>query len=260
MSQPPQGEEPQVPRPPAPGWGQQPEPRQPSDPGDQDGGWGPPSAPHGGWGPPSGVHGGWGPPSGAPAQGGAWGQQPGQYGGGYGGQQGQYGPPGQYGAPGGYGQPGQYGAPPRYGHPGQYGGQDAYGAPAGYGQPGQYGAPYGQYGQPGGWGQPPQPARRRSRAPRVIGLVVLAVLVIGAALTLPFLLGPTRLDPQAVERDVAAQFEQREGVALDLSCEQEMAVQDGNTYQCDGTTANGEQVTVTITIDGTDGNYIWSDR
>jgi hypothetical protein len=94
----------------------------------------------------------------------------------------------------------------------------------------------------------------------VIGLVVLALLVIGAAITLPVLLGSTRLDPQAVQRDVAVQFEQREGVAIELSCDQQMTVQDGRSYQCAGTTADGEQLTITITIASPDGDYTWADR
>jgi hypothetical protein len=96
--------------------------------------------------------------------------------------------------------------------------------------------------------------------PRVIGLVVLAVLVIGAAITLSFALGPTRLDPQAVQRDVAAQFEQRDHVAIDLSCDQSMDVRPGQAYRCTGTTARDEQVTITITITNEDGDYTWSDR
>jgi hypothetical protein len=79
-------------------------------------------------------------------------------------------------------------------------------------------------------------------------------------ITLPFLLGSTRLDPKAVERDVAAQYEQREGVTIGLSCDQKMAVEDGKTYECDGTTAAGEQLTITITITDEDGDYTWSDR
>jgi hypothetical protein len=220
MSQPPQGEEPQDRRPP---------------------GWGAPSG--GGWGPPSGSPGpqggGWGPPAGTP---GPYGQQP---------------PPGQYGgspAPGGYGSPGQYGASPGYGPPGQYA------PPGGYGQPGQYGAPpgYGQPGQYGGWEQPP-PAPRKRRFGILFVLLVIA-LVIGLAVTLPARLSGTRLDPRAVQRDVAAQFQQREGVALDLRCDQQMTVQPGRTYQCTGTTADGARVGITIAITSKDGDYTWSDR
>jgi hypothetical protein len=62
-----------------------------------------------------------------------------------------------------------------------------------------------------------------------------------------------------VQRDVATQYEQREGVALDLTCDQDMDVVDGRTYECAGTTADDQDVTVTITITGTDGDYTWSD-
>jgi Domain of unknown function (DUF4333) len=193
--------------------------------------------------------GGWGPPSGGPGPGGGWGAPPGgPYGqhpapGGYG-QPGGWGPPSQHGAPGQHGSP--YGQPGSYGAPGPYGGQ--YGAPTGYEQPAQY----------GGWGQPPQPVRRRRRFGKVFWLLVFA-LVLGLAVTLPARLGGTRLDPQAVERDVAAQYQQREGVGIDVRCDQPMTVQDGRTYTCDGTTADDRQVTLTITITSADGDYTWSD-
>ncbi|WP_138757794.1 DUF4333 domain-containing protein [Modestobacter altitudinis] len=204
---------------------------------------------------------GWGPPSGQ--YGGGYGQQGGQ--GQPGGHGGQYGQPGQggWGPPSQYGAPGQYGAPAGYGQPGQYGSPHGqpYGPPAQYGQPGQYGAPpgWGQpYGQYGGWEQPPPPARRGRRFGLLFGLLVLALLI-GLAFTLPARLAGTRLDPEAVQRDVAAQYEQREGVALELSCDQTMTVEDGRTYECDGTTADGDPVTITLTLSGTDGDYTWSD-
>jgi hypothetical protein len=93
----------------------------------------------------------------------------------------------------------------------------------------------------------------------VVGLVVLALLVVGLAITLPFVLGSTRLDPQAVQRDVAAQFEQREGVAIEVRCEDEMTVESGKSYRCDGTTADDDPVTLTILITSDDGDYTWSD-
>jgi uncharacterized protein DUF4333 len=225
MSQPPQGEEPQEERPPAPGWGP------PSGGSAQGGGWGPPSGGSGG-------QGGWGPPS----AGSGWGQQPQAYGP----------PPSQYGVPG------QYGAPGGYSQPGQYGGQGGYGPP--YGQ-----QPYGQqpYGQQPAWGQPPgwppaqppaEPPRRRRRGGSLVFLVVILVAVVVYA----FVTGPTRLDPSAVERDVATQYEEREGTALELSCDEEMDVEDGASYTCTGTTADGEQLPVTIRITGTTGDYTWT--
>ncbi|WP_138732115.1 DUF4333 domain-containing protein [Modestobacter excelsi] len=189
-----------------------------------------------------------------------WGPPSGQHGGGYG-QQGGYG--GQYGQPGQPGQGGGWGPPSQYGAPGPYGGPTGqpYGPPAQYGQPGQYGGPPG-WGQPsgqyGGWEQPPPPARRTRRFGLLFGLLVLALLI-GLAFTLPARLGGTRLDPDAVARDVAAQYQEREGVALDLSCDQTMTVADGRTYECDGTTADGDPVTITLTLSGTDGDYTWSD-
>ncbi|WP_222266864.1 DUF4333 domain-containing protein [Modestobacter marinus] len=227
MSQPPQGEDPwaqgQGGRPPAPGWGQ------PS------GGWGPPS---GGWGPPSG---GWGPPSAGPY-----------------GQPGPYEPPGQYAQPGPYGSPSRYGTPSQYGDPGQYGGA--------YGQPGPYGghpgpaSPYG-YGEQPAWGQPGRAPAQPAHEPRrsLATLVFLAVIIAGVVVYV-LTTGATRLDPDAVERDVAAQYEQREGVSLDLSCDQAMNVRSGRTYECAGTTGDGRDVTITIEVLSTDGDYTWSDR
>ena len=81
-------------------------------------------------------------------------------------------------------------------------------------------------------------------------------------LLLPILLGSTKLDSGATARDVAQQFEEREGVAVDLSCDDDMDVENGATYACDGTTADGEDVTLTITITDADADpptYTWSE-
>ena len=170
---------------------------------------------------------GWGPPSSPPHQGG-WGQQAGAS---YPGWGQPYGPPGRYGEPGQYGERGQYGEP-------------------GYGQ-----QPYGQY---GGWEPPPAPARRPRRFGLLFVLLVVAALI-GLAVTLPARLGGTRLNPDAVQRDVAQQFQQRQGVALDLRCDQTMTVADGRVYHCTGTTAEHDPVTITIRLTGDKGEYTWSD-
>jgi hypothetical protein len=152
-----------------------------------------------------------------------------------------YGPP-QFGPPGS--------APPQYGQP-QYG-QPQFGPPQ-YGEP-QYGQP--QYGQPG-WA--PVPQRRRSRLPLLLALALgVLVLAVGAALFLPQLRTPA-LDPQAVQRDVAEQFQQREGVAVELRCGEGMTVEPGRSYECSGTTADGEPVTITIAISDEDANYTWAE-
>ena len=85
------------------------------------------------------------------------------------------------------------------------------------------------------------------------------VLVAGAAV-LTLSLSSTVLDRNAVERDVAAQFEGREGVAIDLSCAQEMKVSSGATYECTGNTADGEDVTLRIVITDEDtAAYTWTE-
>ncbi|MGY1710215.1 DUF4333 domain-containing protein [Geodermatophilus sp. SYSU D00758] len=202
------------------------------------------------------------------------GAQPGPHGQpGYG-QQPAYGHPGPYGQPGqgqqapahpqqpGHGQPGSYGQPgygqPGYGQPGPYG-QPGYAPPGQYGpQPAQYGQPYAQpgYGPQPGYGRPPG----RSRTGLVVGLAVLALLVIAAAIVLPLVLGDEVLDRGAVEEDVAAQFEEANGVGIDLSCADEMTVEAGATYRCTGTTADGEDVTIQIAItDPGTAAYTWQE-
>jgi hypothetical protein len=61
-------------------------------------------------------------------------------------------------------------------------------------------------------------------------------------------LGPGELDAAQVQRDVAAQYEAREGVALELSCPDEMPVESGGVFACRGTTAEGEDLYVEIPI------------
>ena len=148
-----------------------------------------------------------------------------------------YGPP-QYGPPQ-YGQP-QYGQR----HPGPWQ-HDAPrpGAP-GHGAPQQYGAP--------------RPARVSRRGP-VLGLLLLVAVVV-VAVGLAATGGSTVLSRSAVEQDVAEQFEQREGVAVDLECAEEMSVEVGATYECTGVTADDEQVTLRIEItDAAGARYTWSE-
>ena len=179
-------------------------------------------------------------------------------------QPGPWGSPasGPYGAQPPYGQPQQPGAwgPPT---PGPYGGQPPYGQPQQgqpphwVGQP-QHGQP--QHGQP--WEQspygPPAP-QRRSRRGLVAGIVVPAVLLL-VAVVLARVFADTVLDTSAVEDDVAAQFEEIEGVAIDLTCDDEMQVEQGADYECTGTTADGEEVTLRIVItDETDASYTWEE-
>jgi hypothetical protein len=68
------------------------------------------------------------------------------------------------------------------------------------------------------------------------------------------------LDRRAVERDVSAQFEQREGVAVDLDCTEGMKVRTGASYECTGVTDDEESVTLRITItDEKSAAYTWTE-
>jgi hypothetical protein len=81
--------------------------------------------------------------------------------------------------------------------------------------------------------------------------------VLGVALSSCWL-PPGDLDGEAVEQDVAAEFEQREGIGLELDCPEDMMVASGEVHVCDGTTSGGEDVTVGIEIsDDLDGSYEW---
>ncbi len=86
------------------------------------------------------------------------------------------------------------------------------------------------------------------------------MLVVAVGLVLLFTLGPTVLDTAAAERDVAAQFEQAHGVSVDLSCPDDMTVDTGATYDCAGTTGEGEQITLRLTISDEDAAaYTWAE-
>jgi hypothetical protein len=181
--------------------------------------------------------------------------------------------PQPYGRPGAgqqeYGQPAQQTWAPSYGRP-EYGqapaqyGQPQYGQP-GHGQPGPYGQPaYGQpgYGQP--YGTPGQPyveaQPQKSKVGLIAGLTGLVLVLIAGVVAALVAMQSTVLDPAAVERDVAAQFEQREGVAIDLTCGEEMEVDEGDSYRCTGITADGEEVTLQITItDEEAAAYTWTE-
>jgi hypothetical protein len=87
-----------------------------------------------------------------------------------------------------------------------------------------------------------------------------ALLLIAAVVVLAISQSSTVLDRSAVEADVAAQFEEREGVAIDLTCAEEMKVEADATYECTGTTADGEDVTLRIAITDEDAAaYTWTE-
>ena len=92
----------------------------------------------------------------------------------------------------------------------------------------------------------------------LLAVVVVAVAVAGA---LSVTLRTRVLDRFAVERDVATQFRQHEGVAIRLDCADSMVLTTGATYRCRGTTADGEKVTLLIRVtDARTARYTWSEQ
>jgi hypothetical protein len=96
-------------------------------------------------------------------------------------------------------------------------------------------------------------------------LLAVAALVVAAGVTAVVLLtgaGGTRvLSTAAVQRDVARQFQQVQGVPVTLACANRMPLVTGATYTCTGVTDEGEQVTITIRItDAKAATYTWTDR
>jgi hypothetical protein len=95
----------------------------------------------------------------------------------------------------------------------------------------------------------------------VWALVAVVVAAVAAAVVLSLVLRTRVLDRSAVERDVAAQFQRLEGVAVRLRCDDPMALTTGATYRCQGTTADGEQVTLRIQVtDARTARYSWSEQ
>ena len=146
----------------------------------------------------------------------------------------------------------------------EYGQYRPYGyAAPGYGQPGYAWPAYGQqsyggYAPPVDYPAAPAPRRPGGRGWALIAVVVAAV-AIGVVLSLT--LHTRVLSRSAVERDVAAQFEAHEGVAIRLVCAGTMALTRGATYPCQGTTADGEKVTLLIRVtDAGKARYTWTER
>jgi hypothetical protein len=140
----------------------------------------------------------------------------------------------------------RYGGQPyaRQPYAGQPYGTPLYGSQPYGSQP--YGAPpYGAPGQP--FGPPPGPPQK-SKVGLIAVLTGVVLVVIAGVVALVMAVQPTVLDAASAERDVAAQFEQREGVAIELDCPDDMKVRAGATYTCTGKTADGESVTLRLSI------------
>ncbi len=130
-----------------------------------------------------------------------------------------------------------------------------------WGQPQQQAQAWGPPSAPPAWGPPPVwaplPPKDRTRTLLIAALVAIALAIAGATALLVYVLSATILDRTAVETAVAEQFEQREGVPLDLECDERMIVRVGGDYECEGTTADGEDVEILITVTDENGAYTW---
>ncbi|CAN5342448.1 hypothetical protein BH24ACT9_BH24ACT9_09710 [soil metagenome] len=138
-----------------------------------------------------------------------------------------------------------------------YAGQPSYG----YGSPQQPGYP-GQQGSGQGYGPgyPTAPAKKRNTG-LIVAFAAIAVVVIALAILVPTVfLAKTVLDTTVVQRDVAGQFQEQEGVGIELSCPTDMEVEVSRTYECTGTTADSEDVTLVIEISDEVGNYTWQEK
>jgi hypothetical protein len=123
---------------------------------------------------------------------------------------------------------------------------------------------YGPYGPPvpPPWqpGPPPAAPPDRTRKRLILALELVALAIAVGVATLVYVLSSTQLDRSAVESAVATQFEEREGVALDLECDQRMIVEPGADYECEGTTADGEDVQILIRVTDENGAYTWAEN
>jgi len=103
----------------------------------------------------------------------------------------------------------------------------------------------------------PAPPRRWSRPGRA-GLLLLVLPAVAAAVAVPRATRGTALDPAAVQRDVAAQYQQLHGGTLALRCSERMTVAAGRSYRCTGTSTDEGAVRITIRVTGPDGGYTWA--
>ena len=125
-------------------------------------------------------------------------------------------------------------------------------------QPGQ---PWPGYGPPPQWTATatPPPPRDRKRTLLIAALVAVGLAIAAGVGLLFYVLSSTRLDPEQVARDVAAQFEERHQVAIELECDRVMIVRPGADHECEGTTADGENVELLITVTDEEGAYTWAE-
>jgi hypothetical protein len=111
---------------------------------------------------------------------------------------------------------------------------------------------------PGPAGATAAPERPRRLLRPLYGWLVVGAVVAALAVARWAGLGPTLLDDEQVQSDVAEQFEERYDVGVDVDCPRDMRVSEGRTYECDAETDDGEDLELVITITDEDpAAYTW---
>ncbi len=105
-------------------------------------------------------------------------------------------------------------------------------------------------------------ARRPLRSLRPLhGWLVLAAVVAALAVARWAGLGPTLLDHERVESDVAGQFEERFDIGVEVDCPRDMRVSEGREYECEAVTDDREDLVLVVTITDEDPPaYVWDEE
>lgn len=102
------------------------------------------------------------------------------------------------------------------------------------------------------------PEKRRGILRPLYGWLVLGAVLAVLAVARWAGLGPTLLDDDRVQSDIAEQFEERYDVGVDVDCPRGMRVSEGREHECDAETDDGEDLTLVVTITDEDpAAYTW---
>jgi nucleoside phosphorylase len=95
----------------------------------------------------------------------------------------------------------------------------------------------------------------------IAGVTVVILVLIAGAVVAALTLGPRILSREAVERDVAAQFEELHGVPIEIECPDDMVLESGAEFTCTGITDEGEEVELVIAVTDPPGDaeYTWTE-
>ena len=103
------------------------------------------------------------------------------------------------------------------------------------------------------------PEKRRRLLRPLYGWLVLGAVLAALAVARWAGLGPTLLDDDRVQSDIAEQFEERYDVGVDVDCPRGMRVSEGREYECDAETDDREDLTLVVTITDEDpAAYSWA--